>query len=166
MSDASEHGVGLRPALAADIRAIAEFQTRCWQQAYQGLVSPDYLDQMGADQRETIWRQRLVNRSRQIVLAEIDGVVVGVVSWGRAGTSDDAPPLELKSLYVDAAWHGAGVAAALLEAAIGDADAQLWCFESNPRARAFYAKQGFQPDGARIIDPDTDIWEIRLVRRT
>jgi GNAT superfamily N-acetyltransferase len=164
--DVAQQHVLLRPAEPADVRAIAEFQTRCWRQAYRGLVAQDYLDQMDGDRREPVWRQRLVTGSRRIALAEIDGDLVGVVSWGAARTSDDAPPLELKSLYVDAARHGSGVAAALMHVAIADADAQLWCYEDNPRARAFYAKQGFQPDGERIIDPDTGLWELRLVRRT
>jgi GNAT superfamily N-acetyltransferase len=161
-----QEDVVLRPAEAADVRAIAEFQTRCWRQAYPGLVPQDYLDQLDVDRRETMWRRRLVSGSRRIALAEIDGDLVGVVSWGQARSNDDAPPLELKSLYVDAARHGSGVAAALLHVAIADADAQLWCYEDNPRARAFYAKQGFRPDGERIIDPDTGVWELRLVRRT
>jgi GNAT superfamily N-acetyltransferase len=159
-------GTTLRPAETADLPAIAEFQTRCWAQAYRGLIAQDYLDRMQVGVREAIWRWRLVSGSRRIALAEIDGAVVGVVSWGAAGTTDDAPPLELKSLYVDAARHGSGIATALLDLALGDADAQLWCFEQNPRARAFYARQGFQPDGARIIDPDTGVWEVRLVRRS
>jgi len=178
----------LRPAVTADIRAIAEFQTRCWLQAYRGLVPPDYLDRMSVDHRESTWGQRLATGSRQIAVAEIDAdhaenadhtgnagtaenatlaahaVLIGVVSWGPARAEDGAPPLELKSLYVDAAHHGSGVAAALLRFAIGEADAQLWCFEENQRARAFYAKHGFQPDGTRIVDSDTGVWELRLRR--
>jgi GNAT superfamily N-acetyltransferase len=73
--------------------------------------------------------------------------------------------LELKSLYVDAVRYGSGIAAALRDLALGAADAQLWCFEDNPRARGFYAKHGFHPDGARTLDPDTGVQEVRLVRR-
>ena len=155
----------MRPAAAADIRAIAEFQTRCWRQAYRGLVSPEYLDRMDVDQRETTWRRRLLSGSRQVAVAELAGDVVGVASWGPARNLDEAPPLELKSLYVDAARHGSGLAVALLDVAIGGADAQLWCFEENHRARAFCTKMGFRPDGSRLIDPDTGVWELRLVRK-
>jgi hypothetical protein len=56
------------------------------------------------------------------------------------------------------------VAAAMLDSAIGDAPAHLWVFGENGRARAFYAKQGFEPDGARKVDDDTGVWELRLVR--
>lgn len=39
-------------------------------------------------------------------------------------------------------------------------------FEANPRARAFYAKHGFRPDGARhVFGPDLGHQpEIRMVR--
>jgi GNAT superfamily N-acetyltransferase len=155
----------LRPAGPADVRAIAEFQTRAWRTTYRGLVPQDYLDRMDADVREARWGRRLRTVSRRIALAETDGAVLGVVSWGRAPAEDGLPALELKSLYVDPARHGTGLAATLLEFAIGGADAQLWCYEANPRARAFYAKHGFHPDGTVGVDPDTGVREIRLVRR-
>jgi 2-(1,2-epoxy-1,2-dihydrophenyl)acetyl-CoA isomerase len=37
-------------------------------------------------------------------------------------------------------------------------------FEQNPRARAFYARHGFVPDGARATDDWTGLPEVRLVR--
>ena len=91
------------------------------------------------------------------------GALVGVVSWCDSDTTD-APPLELKTLYVAAGHHGRGVAAALVEAAIGTRPAHLWVFEQNPRARAFYRKQGFRPDGRTTIDVDTGVPELRMVR--
>jgi len=154
----------LRLAGPDDVRAIAEFQTRAWRVTYRGLVPQDYLDRMDVDARALRWGRRLRTVSRRIAVAEIDGQVQGVVSWGRAAAEDGPPPLELKSLYVDPAQHGTGLGATLLEFAIGGADAQLWCYEANPRARAFYAKHGFRPDGRRAVDPDTGVAEIRLVR--
>jgi hypothetical protein len=47
---------------------------------------------------------------------------------------------------------------------IGAAPAHLWVFEKNPRAQAFYAKQGFLFDGHRKVDDDTSLWERRFVR--
>lgn len=42
--------------------------------------------------------------------------------------------------------------------------AQLWVAESNPRARRFYEKNGFLPDGARFVVERLDLAELRLVR--
>lgn len=41
----------------------------------------------------------------------------------------------------------------------------LWVLDENPRAIAFYRRNGFEPDGAEKNDRDYgDIREIRLVR--
>ena len=75
-------------------------------------------------------------------------------------------PLEIKRLYVARAWHGQGVAQALMDAAIDAARAwgagTLWLgvWERNPRAVAFYAKYGFARVGEHTFvlgaDAQTD----------
>jgi hypothetical protein len=54
----------------------------------------------------------------------------------------------------------------LLDAVIGDRAAFLWVFRDNPRARAFYRRNGFVADGAEQVE---DFFggpvEIRMVRR-
>jgi GNAT superfamily N-acetyltransferase len=74
---------------------------------------------------------------------------------------------ELWSLYVLASEYGSGLAHELLTAVLPDeVPAELWVFEANPRARAFYGKHGFAPDGARhAFGPELGNQpEIRLVR--
>lgn len=158
MSDAYE----IRDATSSDVLAIAAFQTACWREAYRGLVPDAYLDSVGEGDRERRWRERLTTGARAAAVAWAGGQVVGVVSWGTAERG--VPELELKSLYVGADHRGSGVAARLVERALGAAPAQLWVFEDNPRARAFYAKLGFRHDGSRQVDPDTGVPEVRLVR--
>ena len=54
----------------------------------------------------------------------------------------------------------------LADAALGDDPASLWVLEDNPRARAFYRRHGFDPDGAvktHTVD-GAAIREVRLVR--
>lgn len=154
----------LREATVADVQVIAKFQTCAWRQAYSGLVPSDYLTRIDSAARAIRWGERLATGARQVALAEAGGAVVGVVSWAESRSRDETPPLELKSLYLEADRHGSGLATALLQHAIGRDDAYLWCFRENPRAVAFYAKQGFRRDGATAVDPDTGVPEIRLVR--
>ncbi len=154
----------VRAALLADVAAIAKLQTDCWREAYRGVVPQDYLDRVSDADRELRWRERLLTGARQIALAEADNAVVGVVSW-RTIAIQDAPALELASLYVAAAQRSSGLATTLLHAAIGTRPAHLWVFEDNPRAHAFYTKQGFAFDGHRKHDPDTGLPEQRYVRR-
>jgi ribosomal protein S18 acetylase RimI-like enzyme len=86
---------------------------------------------------------------------------------------DDPTSIELWRLYVDPAWHGRGVAAALMEAACvdiasrGGRSAWLGVWERNVRAQRFYRKQGFEPVGTHTFvlgsDEQTDqIWLKRL----
>ena len=52
----------------------------------------------------------------------------------------------------------------LLEAAIGSRPASLWVFVGNARARAFYGRHGFTPDGTEADDLATGVRELRMVR--
>jgi GNAT superfamily N-acetyltransferase len=156
--------VRLRDAGVPDVRAVAEFQTRCWREAYRGLVPQSYLDRVTVADREIRWRERMVSGGRWVALAEAGGLLVGVVSWGTTDVPG-APALELKSLYVDRDHRGTGVAAALLQRAVREDPAHRWVFRDNSRARAFYAEHGFAADGHQAIDRDTGLAEQRLVRR-
>ncbi|MEY3284513.1 MAG: hypothetical protein RIR86_2526 [Acidobacteriota bacterium] len=117
------------------------------------------------------------------LIPEIDGEAAGYarLSFGPppAGTAPDQPsaakPLEIIRFYVEARWHGQGVAGTLMqrcltEAARDDGDL-LWLavWEENPRAIAFYRKWGFAVAGRKIFqlgdDPQTDLVMIRWVAR-
>lgn len=154
----------IRRASPTDVVEIADFQTRCWREAYAGLVPPDYLDRVGAPEREVRWGQRIATGSRAVALAELGGRIVGVTSWG-TGALSDAPAVELMSLYVSASERGRGLGAQLLHHALGDEPAHLWVFEDNVRARAFYRRHDFVLDGRRRVDTDTGLVELLLVRR-
>jgi len=61
--------------------------------------------------------------------------------------------------------HGTGTGQALLDVVVPPGPAQVWVAEENPRARRFYARNGFEPDGPRHADTRFGgIVEIRLVR--
>jgi ribosomal protein S18 acetylase RimI-like enzyme len=72
-------------------------------------------------------------------------------------------PLELKRLYVARAWHGRGVAQALMNAVLNAARARgaktLWLgvWERNPRAVAFYEKHGFTRVGEHSFILGSDV---------
>ena len=54
----------------------------------------------------------------------------------------------------------------LLDAAIGNGGAHLWIAEDNPRAFAFYLRNGFVPDGATATHElaGTPVRILRMVR--
>lgn len=122
---------------------------------------PDHLlDAFDVDRRATQWERIRSEGSATVYVALADNTVIGFSSAGRARDGE----LELHALYLRAAHHGSGIADALLDAAIGDRAASLWVFDANPRARAFYRRAGFEPDGARKVEPFSGAVEIRMIR--
>ncbi|HIW30024.1 MAG TPA: GNAT family N-acetyltransferase [Candidatus Luteococcus avicola] len=88
------------------------------------------------------------------------GEVVGIVSSGlgvphwESHLYDNPPPpveLNLDHIYTRASTHGTGLGQRLLEVAVPDGrGAWLWILRENPRAEAFYARNGFVPDGLEV----------------
>ena len=66
-------------------------------------------------------------------------------------------PLEVVRFYVDAPWHGRGLAQALMEAlmdtarALGAGGLWLGVWERNARAIAFYRRMGFAEAGSQVF---------------
>ena len=97
-------------------------------------------------------------------MAEVEGELIGFSVAGPARDPEPPVELELYAVYVRRLWYGTGVGQALTEAVIGDRPACLWVLETNLRARAFYARNGFRPDGERQWYAGLGAWEVRLVR--
>jgi len=84
---------------------------------------------------------------------EIGGAPVGFALLGSTdlpGSVADGSDLELKRIYTLSRFHGSGMGASLMSAAVEHARRQgarrllLGVFAGNDRALAFYAKAGFQ----------------------
>ncbi|MFF0624268.1 GNAT family N-acetyltransferase [Streptomyces sp. NPDC004296] len=73
----------------------------------------------------------------------------------RESTADRRPAAELMALYVAPALLGTGIGRALLDTGTARARARgygalyLWVVHGNARARRFYERAGFAPDGAQ-----------------
>ncbi|MBL1079972.1 GNAT family N-acetyltransferase [Nocardia sp. 2] len=145
---------------------MAECHIDCWREAYRELVPRHVLDAFDVDRRAAAWDRAREDPERTLMVAEIDGYVIG---FAVAGASlDEAPVAErqVNALYVRSRWYGSGVAHDLMRAVLTeDADTSLWVFEENPRAQAFYRKFGFELDGQRRVEAFTPAREVRMVRR-
>jgi GNAT superfamily N-acetyltransferase len=157
--------ITVRPAVPDDAAAIVDIRNTSWREAYAHLLSPEFLENLVDDTerfRDGIARARLT----VTVVAELDGKIVGYAFAGPPQDDEDAPrDWGLFHIYQYSRAHGSGTGQALLDAAVGDRRAYLWSAEDNPRALAFYIRNGFTPDGARKLIPE---WEnmaaIRMVR--
>lgn len=152
------------PAVPEHARGIAECHIESWREAYRGMVPEHVLAAFDLDHRAAAVARRLdpaadVTEHTHVALARTE--VIGFV------TVDDADPAraELDALYVRASWYGTGVADDLLAAALDPAlPCRLWVFADAARARAFYRRHGWTPDGARKFEEFTALPQLRMSR--
>lgn len=155
----------IRIPTAADIPALARVHVQAWQEAYRGLFADAILDDPTfVARRERFWTAVLADDSerRRAALAEVDGEVVGLALSGPSETA--GAQRQLYNLYLLADHHGSGAGAALLDAIVDpEDDVILWVADPNPRAQAFYLRQGFMFDGP--VKVESDVRELRMRRR-
>ncbi len=166
--------VEIREPTPEDAEAIGRMHHASWVEAYGDLLPADFWASFAPESRVALWRRLLEDPrpERRTAVALVDGEVVGVALAGAATAGEDNayPPVrerQLDILYVLAAHQGTGIAQRLLEAVLPPGTpAQLWVFERNPRARRFYERNGFVPDGTRhVFGPELgDQPEVRLIR--
>lgn len=158
----------LRQAGPDDAEAVVRMHTLAHEECYAHLLSPEFFRARRDSIPERVERRRphLDVPDPRIIALDADGEVVGLADAGPGRDEDGPVELELYSIYTLARTYGTGLGAALMRAAIGDSPAYLWVVEGNPRALAFYVKQGFRPDGKRgQLPPEWEsLPEFRMVR--
>jgi RimJ/RimL family protein N-acetyltransferase len=156
----------IRRAVVADAPAIAELHVRTWQSAYRHVFPAGPLDAMAADDaRVEGWRQNVVDPDVPVFVVDEDGIV-GFVAVGPS--RDEDCDGELWGIYVVPEAWGTGAGAELMRAGLDYLGARfgeaiLWVLDDNPRARRFYEKHGWAPDGAtkRGTHLGVDVDEVR-----
>ncbi|MGO3178859.1 MAG: GNAT family N-acetyltransferase, partial [Brevibacterium linens] len=99
-------------------------------------------------------------------VAESDGRIVGIAMSGPPQTGGSVEDRHLYVLYAYRSMHGTGVGQDLLDAVIDPSvTTALWVADPNPRAQAFYSKNGFVADGTVKTDDYDGVREVRMVRQ-
>jgi ribosomal protein S18 acetylase RimI-like enzyme len=144
--------VRIRPASPNDALAIETIRVHGWQSAYRHVFPAAELDALPIDPER--WRSRLhvPPPGWTTFVCEDGGRVVGFASTGPSRDEDEIG--ELYAIYVDPGAWSTGAGRALMAAAeaqlASEYDAALlWVLEDNPRARGFYERAGWAPDGVR-----------------
>jgi GNAT superfamily N-acetyltransferase len=129
------------------------------------------LDGLSVAQWEEMWRQALSGEeSPSAYVAVEDGVVVGFCAVAAPSRDDDAEDgvAGIGAMYVEPDVWRTGVGLALMEVALADLRGggwrwvTLWVLAENRRARDFYARFGFGPDGAEMTHEGSGGKEVRL----
>jgi GNAT superfamily N-acetyltransferase len=149
---------------------IAEVHTRSWQSAYEHVFGAERLAGIDVSRRRAMWERALADPSRDTFVYEDEGAVVAFV--GSFPSRDPDADGELGEIYaLPEAW-GKGVGHALMASCLGAlrergyVDAILWVLADNPRARAFYEREGWALDGGEKTDQflGVDVRELRYRR--
>ena len=150
--------VTVRAAVPADTVAMAALHVRAWRATYTGMLPDDFLAGLKIEDREAMWRRSvtepdLAPAERVILVAEVEGTVLGLAAAGHARGDDEFGLGELYALNVDPPTWGRGAGRALLAAATAWLDARfpvsiLWVVDRNQRARTLYERAGWSLDSA------------------
>ena len=157
----------IRPAEPRDAAALGRVHVECWREAYAHLLSAELLAGLDPLARGEGWSRMLAHNApdERVSVLEVDGELRGFASSGPC-LDDDAPRAKsLYAIYLYADEHGSGAGQALLDSVIADEPAALWIADGNPRAEAFYRRNGFERDGTEKSEPRLEeLLEVRMVR--
>ena len=177
----------IRAGSAADAAQIAGGAAGSWFGAYTGIIADEIIDRVTALDDGARVRQSFRTRPWQRMIVAVPDRTTsraGIVGYAAFGPETDvlgAPwphPLstdgeerrvaELYALYVRPAWWSTGTGRALMDrvlarsVAAGYSSVTLWVLRDNQRARRFYERAGFAPDGAtNVLTGLGDVLELR-----
>ena len=165
----------IRRGMPADAAELAEFAVRVFVSTFAAQNTPDDLALYVTNSfGEAIQRRELDDPRVTYLLLAVDGAL-SAFALLRNGATDPVvhgeTPIEIERFYVASNFHGRGIAAALMKAAIESAESQggrtLWLgvWEQNPRAIRFYEKCGFVDIGAHEFHLGRDVQTDRVMSR-
>ncbi|MDQ0708107.1 ribosomal protein S18 acetylase RimI-like enzyme [Arthrobacter woluwensis] len=174
----------LRPPLPSDVESLAVLHVRCWREAYGHLLPEEFFTEERLESRRRLWamltaspteaqqsaqpsQSAQTKPSQTIRVAEAAGEVVGFAGGGAPLDPEEASlGQNLSMLYLRQDFHGSGAGQALFDAVLPAGPAFLWVAKDNPRAQAFYRRNGFVLDGTEdVLEDFGGITEARMVRR-
>lgn len=140
----------LRTARLEDAAAIAHVYVETWRAAYTGILPPQVLHAVRAQDLTTSWRaiiQKAIASQEVVLVASLGNHVVGFASAGRQEQGDLFFRDELKTLYVLPDHQRRGVGTGLLCEVLQliALPALVWIVEHNAAGRAFYEYMGALP---------------------
>lgn len=160
--------MSIRPAIPADVPAIAHIHVTSWRETYAGLMPDEFLERMTNDEmrarREMSWERTISQKLETVLVAEQKGQVVAFAS---AGPARDHPgfEMELMTLYALKSAQGQGLGQALFAEmmqalkADGFHNLALWVLDANP-TRQWYLRQGGREAGEKT---EGELREVRVV---
>jgi ribosomal protein S18 acetylase RimI-like enzyme len=156
----------IRRGVVADAAALASFAARTF---YETFAAHNRPENMHAHLTSAYGEEQ---QARELADPDVATLLVhdseSLIAYAQVRRSPPPPcvvrerPIELRRFYIDRAFHGGPVAPVLMRAVRGVArefgGRHLWLgvWEHNPRAQAFYRKQGFVDVGSTVFHVGSD----------
>jgi GNAT superfamily N-acetyltransferase len=167
----TDNDVVIRSATPDDAEAIARVHVSSWKRAHAGVLPEEFLDSLDTGSRLGEWKRILGEGRGSTIVAEADGRALGFASWGPSRDEDaEGGDVELYAIYLDPEAWGRGVARDLMRTVLSEVrpgtPMSLWVPATSERARHFYRRHGFHPDGIERIDEvgGTPVTQVRYRR--
>ena len=151
--------IAIRKALSYDAYDYAMCHISCWQSAYKGIVSDEFLNNMTATKEQRVEKYKKVlsepgNCEYYCVLHE--EIMIGFCIIYKGQSENGSLMGEIWAIYLVEEFRGKGCGREVLEFAVNELkhanpeEIFLWVFEENYKARRFYEKCNFVFDGNKI----------------
>ncbi len=173
LAAAQETTLAIRRAIPGDGPGIAAVQRSAWRAAYRGLIPDALLYGLWAESRARAWGRALAgDRPPLVFVAVHDQIALGFCAVAMPSDDHDADGTVAKvmALNVRADSWRSGIGTALMDEALavvrsdGWRSASLWVLARNDLGRVFYARLGFEADGAADIFGESGAPVVRLRR--
>jgi ribosomal protein S18 acetylase RimI-like enzyme len=166
----------IRRAVAADAAALSAFAASVFPLGCPETASADLAAYIATELSPARFLALIEDHNLTVLLDEAApvGRIVAYMVVARHSPHPNltaSAPAEFRKLYVDPAYHGSGLADALMQRALAilaaEAPRPIWLsvFSENPRAIAFYKKWGFEVVGTQEFVVGTDHQKDFLMRR-
>ncbi len=167
-------GLTFRRAEPADAGPLAEFAARVFNETFGPDNRPEDMAAHLADRfGERQQTEEILDPAIVTLLVEDGGRLIAFTQVTTLHALPDCvtgpAPVEIGRFYVDRSWHGRGLARRLMAAArdaarsLGGETVWLAVWEHNPRAIAFYEKEGFRDVGSQPFRLGSDLQTDRVM---
>lgn len=147
--------VSYRNATVRDADSLSALGAATFVATFGHLYQPNDLEIFLQNHSSDVWAKELADPAFAVRVAELDGNMVGYAKLGPPHLPFEprGKAAELRQLYVVEEMKGQGIAQKLIEWVVDRARERradhlyLSVFTDNHRARRFYEKYGFEPEG-------------------
>jgi GNAT superfamily N-acetyltransferase len=162
-----------RDATLADAETLSALGKATFVETFGHLYTPENLALFLENHRIETWQAQLADPDYAIRIVEEAGEAIAYAKLGPPSLpfTPRGRPIELRQIYILKPWHGAGIAVQLMDWVLAQArtrgadELYLSVFVDNHRARAFYARYGFefvQPYAFMVGDHEDEDHIMRL----